>query len=156
MVMRLRINRYAAIVGLVAAGLISLASAASEAAAGAFESCATSPDAGTVRSVAAPESALAGQAVHFRIDNSKGPAITYGTPYSVQECLAGVWVLASFSPAGPWTKQKIAQKPSHGRWRSVLIPTTAAAGQYRIRKSAWDGERWHSLYGDFDVVAPGI
>ena len=156
MLVSLRTLRYTVVAGLVAAGLISLAPWASEAAAGALESCAPSPDAGTVRLVVAPKSAVPGHAVHFRIDNSRGPGITYGTPYSVQECVGGVWVLAAFSPPGPWTKQKFGQRPGHGRWQRVEIPMTAVAGQYRIRKSVQVEEEGRSLYGDFDVVAPGV
>lgn len=34
-----------------------------------------------------PGTLAAGQATHFRIDNLKGPAITYGPGYSIQECV---------------------------------------------------------------------
>lgn len=152
----MRVLRHSAAGALVFVGLVSLAPGTGEAAAGARQSCAPSPDKGTVRLIVAPKSAVAGQAVHFRIDNSEGPAITYGTPYGVQECLEGVWVLASFSPPGPWTRQKIAQRPSRGRWQSIQIPTTAVPGEYRIRKSVQVSERGRWLYGHFDVVAPGI
>lgn len=151
----MRLLRHPGAAALVFAGLVSFVPGAGEAAAGARQSCAPSPDAGTVRLVVAPKSAVAGQAVHFRIDNSEGPAITYGTHYGVQECLDGVWVLASFNPPG-WTRQKIAQMPSRGRWQSVQIPTTAVPGEYRIRKSVQVSERGRWLYGDFDVVAPGV
>lgn len=154
MCVSLRMFGYAAVTALVAAGLVSMASAASAGAkTGTVESCSASPDAKEVKLAVGPESIAAGQTVHFRIDNSKGPTVTYGTPYSVQECLGGVWVLASFSPPGPWTKQLIRQRPSRGRWRSVLIPTTAAAGHYRIRKSVRIGESGRWLYDDFDVVS---
>jgi hypothetical protein len=156
MFVRLRMLRYAVVAVLVAASLVSIVWAASAEATGGLESCPSSPDAKGVRLVVGPESVAAGQTVHFRIDNSTGPTVTYGSPYGVQECLGGVWVLSSFSPPGPWPKQLIRQRPSHGRWQSVEVPMTAVAGQYRIRKSVQFGERGHSLYGDFDVVAPGV
>jgi hypothetical protein len=114
--------------------------------------CAPTPDAGALRLVVAPGSIAAGQAAHYRIDNSTGPPITYGTPFSIQECVAGVWVLASFNPSGPWTKPLFLQRPGRGRWRSVQIPTKAAAGDYRIRKSVRAGGRGRWLYGEFVVV----
>jgi hypothetical protein len=137
---------------LVAAVLASSKPPVTEGAAGVSQSCVPRTNTGVVRLVLAPGSVAAGQEVHFRIDNSTGPAITFGTPFSVQQCIAGTWVLASFSPPGPWTKQLIRQRPSRGRWRSLEIPTTAAAGEYRIRKSVSAGEGGRWLYADFRVA----
>ncbi len=154
MIVRVRVLKTAAVAFLVAAGLVSIG-ATSEAAIGPSDSCPSPPAARGINLVVASKSVAAGQAVHFRIDNSNGAAITYGTPYSVQECVAGKWLPASFSPPGPWTRQKIGQRPGPGRWQSVLVPTTAVAGRYRIRKVVAFGEGGHWLYGDFDVVIPG-
>jgi hypothetical protein len=153
MVVRLwRLFIYVAIGALAAVGLVSAASPVTDSANAASQSCAPSPDAGVVRLVVAPGSVVAGQAVHFRIDNSRGPTLTYGADYSIQQCVAGVWKLAPFSPTG-FTKQRIAQRPSRGRWQRIPIPTTAAAGEYRVRKSVNDGMRGRWLYDGFDVVA---
>jgi hypothetical protein len=152
MFMRLRVLIYVTIGVLAAVGLMSAASPTTDSANGVPRSCAPSPNAGVVRLVVAPGSVVAGQAVHFRIDNSRGPTLTYGVDYSIQQCVAGVWKLAPFSPTG-FTKQRIAQRPSRGRWRRVPIPTTAAAGEYRVRKSVSDGMRGRWLYDDFDVFA---
>ena len=153
MFVRLRMLIYMAIGALAAVGLMSAASPTTDSASGAFQSCAPPPDAGVVRLVVAPGSVVAGQVVHFRIDNSRGPTLTYGVDYSIQQCVSGVWQLAPFSPT-VFTRQRIRQRPSRGRWRRVPIPTTAAAGQYRVRKSVNDGIRGRWLYDDFDVVAP--
>jgi hypothetical protein len=149
--------RNVAVAALVGSGLVSVAAAAGAAAApGAAETCPPSPKSTRVELIAAPESVVAGESVHFRIDNSTGPGITYGTPYAIQQCLGGVWVLASFSPPGPWIKPLLGQNPGPGTWWSAPTPTTAPAGRYRIRKSVRFDERGHSLYDDFDVVAAGI
>jgi hypothetical protein len=155
MFVRLRMLRYAAVAALVVTGLVSIASAANGVVASAPDPCPPSYSASGIDLVAAPESVAAGQSEHFRIDNSKGPAVTYGTPYAIQECLSGVWVLAPFSPRGPWTKQLIRQRPSRGRWCGFLIPATAATGEYRVRKAVDVGSRGRWLYGDFGVVAAG-
>jgi hypothetical protein len=148
--------RNVAVAALLGIGLVSVASPASAAAApGAAETCPPSPEPTRVGLIVAPESVIGGESAHFRIDISTGPAITYGTPYDIQQCLGGVWLLASFSPRGPWTKQLLRQNPGPGRWWSAPIPTTAPAGRYRIRKSVRFNERGHWLYDDFNVVAAG-
>lgn len=149
----LRMLIYVAIGILAAVGLMSAASPTTDSADGAPRSCAPSPDAGEVRLIVAPKSVAAGQATHFRIDNMKGPTIIYGPGYSIQECVAGVWALAPFSPMGA-ARVRIVQRPSRGRWQRVQIPTTAAAGEYRIRKSVSEGMQGRWLYDDFDVAAP--
>jgi len=118
-------------------------------------SCVPSPDAGVVRLVVAPGAVAAGRAVHFRIDNSRGPTLTYGADYSIQRCVAGVWELAPFSPTA-FIRQRIAQRPSRGRWQRVPIPTTAAIGEYRVRKAVSDGMEGRWLYDDFDVSAEPV
>lgn len=107
---------------------------------------------GAVKLVVAPGSVAAGQRAHFRVDNSKGPTITYGAAYRIQECMAGVWMLAPFSPTAA-TRQRICQRRGRGRWWRAPIPATAAVGRYRIRKlvEVEGSGRW--LYGDFDVIA---
>ena len=140
-----------AIGSLAAIGLISAAWSTLYLADAAPSSCPLSPNAGVVRLVVAPGAVAAGRAVHFRIDNSRGPTLTYGADYGIQQCLAGVWKLAPFSPT-TFTKQRIAQRPSRGRWQGVPIPTTAAIGEYRIRKAVSDGTGGLWLYHDFDVV----
>jgi hypothetical protein len=129
MIARLQRLIYVAIGVLATAGLMSPVSSTADSANAASQSCAPSPNARVVRLVVAPGSVVAGQAVHFRIDNSKGPKITYGKAYSIQQCVAGVWKLAPFSPA-VFPKQKIAaateprtvaESPDsdHGRDREV-------------------------------------
>jgi hypothetical protein len=140
------------ITSLMAAGLMSATSSTTDSANAASQMCIPSSDGRDVRLVVAPGSVAAGQAVHFRIDNSRGPTIIYGADYSVQQCVAGVWKLAPFSPT-VFPKQRIAQRPSRGRWQRVPIPATAVAGEYRIRKSVNDGTRGRWLYDDFDIVA---
>lgn len=151
MFVRLRMLIYVAIAALAAVGLMSAVSPTTGSANGVHRSCAPTPDAGVIRLVVAPGSVVAGQAVHFRIDNSRGPTLTYGVDYSIQQCVSGVWQLAPFSPK-VFTRQRIRQRPSRGRWRKVPIPTTALAGEYRIRKSVNDGMRGRWLYGSFDIV----
>lgn len=151
LVLRL-IHTYLVIGALTVAGLLSVVSPASGSAMIEPRSCAPTPEAAGIRLVVAPDSVIAGQSVHYRVDNRKGPTITYGADYSIQECVAGVWMLAPFSPT-VFPKQKIAQLPSRGRWWRVPIPTTAAAGEYRVRKSVNDGMRGRWLYDGFDVVA---
>lgn len=112
--------------------------------------CAPTPDAVAVRLVIAPKSAAAGQRVHFRVDNTAGPTITYGADYSIQECVAGVWRLAAFSPTVA-TKQRIRQRQGRGRWWDAPIPADAATGHYRIRKMVEVGRNGRWLYGDFGV-----
>src|SRR5690349_8163695 len=145
MFVRLRMLKYIAIGALAAVGLMLAASPTTDSASGAVQSCPPPPDAGVVRLVVAPRSVAAGQAVHFRIDNSRGPTLTYGVDYSIQQCVDGAWKLAPFSPT-VFTKQRIRQRPSRGRWRRVPIPTTAAAGEYRVRKSVNDGTWGRWLY----------
>lgn len=152
-----RMRRFILILGclvaaVASAGFVGVAAGASS---GAPHSCNLSPKPKTIKLVVAPMKIAAGEAVHFRIDNSTGPPVLYGTPYSIQECVAGVWVLAPFDPPGPWTKQLIAQRPSRGKWQVVQVPTTAAAGEYRIRKSIRTDESNRWLYGNFSVGSPG-
>lgn len=139
---------------IVIAGLLPLIIVASGSAKLRVRSCPPSQAGGMVRMVVAPRSIEAGQSMHFRIDNSLGPTVFYGTDYSIQECVAGVWMLAPFTPTVS-TRQRIAQRPGRGRWSSVPIPTTAEGGEYRIRKvvGSEEGNRW--LYGQFGVSAPG-
>ncbi len=149
---RLRILTYVAIGVLAVVGVMSAAWPTTDSANAASQLCVPSPDAGVVRLVVVPGSVAAGQAVHFRIDNSRGPTLTYGADYSIQQCVAGVWKLAPFSPTA-FTRQLIQQRPSRGRWQRVPIPTTATVGEYRLRKSVSDGMGARWLYCDFDVVA---
>jgi hypothetical protein len=114
--------------------------------------CPASAQRGAIRMAVSPVSVSPGQALRYRIDNSAGPTITYGTPYSVQVCLGGVWVLAPFSPQGPWTKQRIRQGPSHGRQWSVQLPDGVASGAYRIRKEVATANSVRWLYAPFSVV----
>lgn len=137
---------------LAAVGLMSAASPTTDSANAVPQPCVPSLDGRAVRLVVAPGSVAAGQATHVRIDNSQGPTITYGAHYSIQQCVAGVWELAPFSPT-VFTRQRIRQRPSRGRWQRVPIPITAEVGEYRIRKSIDDGMGGRWLYDDFDVVA---
>lgn len=146
-----RIYSYVAIAALTAAGLLAVASPATGAATVAPGSCAPTPEARRLSLVVAPGSLAAGQTVHFRIDNSTASAITYGPGYSIQECVAGVWMLAPFSPLGE-ARVKILQRPGRGRWQGAPTPTTAAAGEYRIRKSIAVGRRGRWIYGDFAIA----
>jgi hypothetical protein len=154
MVVRLRHNTRVVLISVVSAcsvlGTVALASAGEAAAASG--SCRPTPKAKTVKLVLTPGAVAAGKAIHYRIDNSAGPTITYGPGYSIQECVASVWVLAPFSPPGA-ARVKIAQRPSRGRWEAVPIPATAIVGQYRVRKSVSTEEGGRSLYGEFDIVS---
>lgn len=153
MSVRLPIHTYLAVGALSLAGLLSVVSPAAGSATIAPGSCAPTPEVGAVKLVVAPGSVAAGQRVHFRVDNTEGPTITYGAEYGIQECVAGVWRLAPFSPTAA-TRQRIRQRRGRGRWWSAPISDTAATGQYRIRKlvEVERSSRW--LYGDFDVAAP--
>lgn len=124
--------------------------------AGMSESCARRPNTGVLSLLVAAESVPPGQTVRFQVDKSTGPTIMYGVDYSVQQCVAGVWMLAPFSPE-LFTRQRIQQSGHAGSWWNAPIPGDAVPGEYRIRKSVWDGGYWHRLYGEFEVaVQPGI
>jgi hypothetical protein len=110
------------------AGPLSVVSLADASAPIAPGSCTRLPEAVAVRLVVTPASIAAGQKVHFRVDNTAGPMITYGADYSIQECVAGTWRLAPFSPTAA-TRQRIRQRPGRGQWWDAPTPTTAAAGQ---------------------------
>jgi hypothetical protein len=137
---------------LMAAGLLSVVSLAAASGQTNRGSCPPTPRAVPVKLVVATRSVAAGEPVHFRVDNTAGPTITYGADYSIQECVAGAWTLAPFSPTAA-TRQRIRQRPSRGRWWHAPIPSTAATGRYRIRKSVEVGRSVRWLYGDFSVVA---
>jgi hypothetical protein len=140
-------------IGIVAAvGLISVASPTTDLTSAASQGCRLSPTAGVVRLIVTPGSVAAGGAAHFRIDNSKGPTLTYGAGYSIQQCVSGVWKLAPFSPTA-FTKQRTRQRPSHGRWRGIPIAPDATTGKYRIRKSVEIGMRAHWLYANFTIAS---
>jgi hypothetical protein len=152
MLARLLIRRYLAIGALTVSGLLSVVSLAAASGLIHHGSCAPTPEAIAVRLVVASGSTAAGQRVHFRVDNTTGPTITYGADYSIQECVAGAWRLAPFSPTAA-TRQRIRQRPSRGRWWDAPTPATAAAGHYRIRKLVEVGRSGRWLYGDFDLIA---
>jgi hypothetical protein len=138
----------------MAAGLLSVVSLATASGQTNRGSCPPTPKAVAVRLVVAPGSTAAGETVHFRVDNTAGPTITYGANYSIQECVAGAWTLAPFSPKAA-TRQRIRQRPGRGRWWIAPTPTTAATGHYRIRKLVGIGRRGRWLYGNFDIAAQG-
>jgi hypothetical protein len=152
MLVRLPRHRQLAINALTVAGLLSVVSPATASAPIDLGSCPPTPKAAAVKLVVPPRSAAAGEPVHFRVDNTAGPTITYGADYSIQECVAGAWRLAPFSPTAA-TRQRIRQRPSRGRWWDALTPATAATGHYRIRKLVEIGRRGRWLYGDFDLIA---
>lgn len=145
--------KYVAIGILAAVGCVSAVAATRETASAASQPCAPSPGAGAIELFVAPGSVPAGQATHFRIENIRGPAIIYGPGYSVQECVAGAWTLAPFSPTAE-ARVRIVQRPSRGRWQRVQIPATAVAEKYRVRKSVSADGRGRWLYGEFEIVAP--
>jgi hypothetical protein len=151
MLVRLPILRYLAISALTVAGVVSVVAPVRGSAPNDLGSCPPTPRAVAVRLVVAPGSGTAGEPIHFRVDNTAGPTITYGAGYSIQECVAGVWMLAPFSPTAA-TRQRIRQRPSRGRWWDVRIPADAATGRYRIRKVVEVGRSGRWLYGDFDIV----
>jgi hypothetical protein len=113
-------------------------------------SCPPLPASSDLRLVVTPQVLAAGGVAHYRIDNSDGPAIRFGASLSIQQCVAGSWVLAPFSPT-IFTKQRFGQRPGRGGWFSVSIPADAAAGSYRIRKRVSALDRWRSLYGRFTL-----
>lgn len=152
MLVRLQIQIPLAIGAISMAVLLSVVSSATGSATKAPGSCAPTPEAIAIRLVVAPGSGVAGQKEHFRVDNTAGPTITYGANYSIQECVAGVWNLAPFSPTAA-TRQRIRQRPGRGRWWGVPIPATAVSGQYRIRKVVEVERSGRWLYGTFDIVA---
>lgn len=116
-------------------------------------SCPKQSNTGSIKVVVVPRSVSLGQEVRFQIENPRGPAVAYGAEFSIQQCVDGIWMLAPFSPE-VFTKQRIEQPAGKkGPWSRVQIPTDAASGAYRIRKSVWDGERWRSLAGEFRVSA---
>jgi hypothetical protein len=144
--------RYVVIGVLAVVGLVPPVSAMTYTASAVPRSCPPSPDAGAIGLAVAPRSVTPGRTVHFQIDNSRAPTLTYGADYSIQECVVGVWKLAPFSPT-VFTRQLIQQRPSRGRWWRVRIPTTTAIGKYRVRKTVSAGRRTRWLYGEFAVVA---
>lgn len=153
MLMRQPLRVYLAFLALAAAGLLSIILPAVGSARVTSGSCAPTPQPGAVRLIVARGSVTVGESVHFRVDNTKGPPITYGADYSIQECVAGVWRLAPFSPAAA-TRQRIRQRRGRGRWWDAPIPGDAQAGEYRIRKRVEVETRGRWLYRDFAIVPP--
>jgi hypothetical protein len=144
------LHAYLAIGTLTTAGLLAVILPAFASGTVAVGQCAPTPEAVAVRLVVAPGSVAPGQRVHFRVDNTAGPTITYGADYGIQECVNGVWRLAVFSPTVA-TKQRIRQRQGRGRWWDAPIPADAATGRYRIRKMVEVGRNSRWLYGDFGV-----
>lgn len=151
MVVRLPIHSAIAICTIAVAGLLPVATPVTASGPIDHGSCPPTPKSVAVKLVIAPRSIVAGEPLHFRVDNTSGPTITYGADYNVQECVDGVWILAPFSPTVA-TRQRIRQRPGRGRWWDVATPSIAEAGRYRIKKLVEIGRNGRWLYEKFNIV----
>jgi hypothetical protein len=143
--------------------LVALASAAaifclttaprSKAGAGAAGGCPSNPRSAVVRVTVTPDPIAPGQTLRFRLDDTGGRWLTYGADYSIQQCVAGVWSLAPFSPE-IFTRQLIHQLSGRGKWWEARTPAEAEGGRYRIRKPVRYDGGGHWLYGEFEMRSP--
>lgn len=89
----------------------------------------------SIRLAIRPSEVKAAESIKFRVEDRSDADTSFGPKFKVQVQSEGGWMLASFSPRGPWP-QKISKLRSgeSSQWQGLEIPADAVAGRYRITK----------------------